>query len=379
MLALIAGAGFGLGFFTMGQGARPPQVVETSLDSPERASSVAVESNGVVARVTAADAAAATIYLEFWFDPAPAAPTQLLLDAGSLSWDGSPVEVESATTGEAPSARIALPSWSPGVHELRIGRFGQAPAPDASGNLGVAASRWIEGEWVIAVELVGYRSQAEPATLSVDIGRDVAADFDVAAQDSGDGRWRLTLAPLDQEQTRKWVSVPAFARLPNGDLLAPESVGEDASGNTIVVFIPPPGTTTLDIAVSAWVTERIPGDSFVVTRASDGTWASSEVVTVVEDSELFGVTIQLPGDAVFSAFGDPELVDDRGNTYRLDWRRVGFGKSDPERPYLIHSGLSAARFIGPIDPLATKLTLTGGAGGRLVMPGDNMISISEND
>lgn len=80
----------------------------------------------------------------------------------------------------------------------------------------------------------------------------------------------------------------------------------------------------------------------------------------------FGVTLGLTGNVVFSAFGDPRLVDNLGKEYLLDWRRVGFGKPDPAAPYVIGNGTSVARFVGPIDPEASELRLLGGVGGVLV-------------
>ncbi|MCK9519418.1 MAG: hypothetical protein M0R74_10425 [Dehalococcoidia bacterium] len=74
---------------------------------------------------------------------------------------------------------------------------------------------------------------------------------------------------------------------------------------------------------------------------------------------------------MFSAFGEPQLTDDLGNAYALDRYNVGFSKQHETAPYRISNGTSAARFIGPIDPRATSLTLTGGAGGQL-LDGDSV-------
>lgn len=187
----------------------------------------------------------------------------------------------------------------------------------------------------------------------------------------------ITLRRDDQwQEPREWVSVPAFLELPGGDLLAPEDVSEDGP-LTVVSYVVDEAVTEAGLVVSAWVSTRDEDDEFVLRRPVGSTqWEAPGGVTVVEDGELFGLTFEPDGDRVLSAFGNPQLVDDLGNEYALDWRRVGFGKSDPSAPFKIVNGKSAARFTGPIDPAATELRLTGGPGGWLVTPGSPRVGLN---
>ncbi len=187
--------------------------------------------------------------------------------------------------------------------------------------------------------------------------------------------WEIELDSLDESAL--WVSAPAMLQLPGGGVVLPDIVSESGSRTTIR-FILPADTRSADLHVLARVVSRAGNDEFRLVRDSAGDWVpETSVVTVVEQAgKVFGVTISMPGDLVFSAFGEPRLVDDLGNEYPLDWRRVGFGKADPGEPYTVVNGVSAARFIGPIAEEATELRLVGAQGGALAGGPSEVVSLA---
>lgn len=351
-----------------------PALVERSPLLVGAASSDATEATGVAVQVIGGDPAIPSVTVRFWFPSEPEPAAFPVVDAASITWDGTPVELRTAETGPSASAEIVLPAWEPGPHSLAISRFGQIPVFDDGVSSG-AEQKWIDGAWQLDVQLTGDGAPdaARPLLVAPEAGDQL---FEVVAAEAKGGRWVVTLRRDDQwQEPREWVSVPAFLELPGGDLLAPGDVSQDGP-LTVLSFVVDEGLTGADLVVSAWVSTRDEEDQFVLNRAAGSTeWDAPGGVTVVEDSELFGLTFDPDGDRVFSAFGNPTLTDDLGNEYALDWRRVGFGKSDPSAPFKIVNGKSAARFTGPIDPAATELRLSGGPGGWLVRPASPRVGL----
>lgn len=350
------------GYATEGRGQGTARIVQGNLETFGSASSGIVSTQGVSAQVVSADTHVPYIALKFW-SSAPAEGDDLVLDTEGVSWNGNPVDVRGVTTGMNPVANIELPEWEPGTHTLIIERFGRMRV-DGSRSPGDLAGEWVVGPWVIDVTL-GPGGDASPRRTLVAEPAAPTFEFEVISTDVVAGRWVVTLG-LPDDRESAWVSIPAFLELENGDLVLPESV-EGNSSATRIAFAVDEALTSATLVVSAWVEARSGTDMFVLTRSATGDWTpESEGIAIVEDSSLFGLSIEMDEeDHIFSAFGDPILVDDVGNAYTLDWRRVGFGKPDPSAPYVIASGVSYVRFVGPVDPAARELRLTGGPGGEL--------------